>query len=307
MVGSGGSVAEREVDAGDASSSIGPATGAGGAVALDTREAGAETSTSPVPELDAAEVPDAMVGAGGALAIGGSPGTGGAAASNLDGAFAVDLALDSSAGPDSTANRSAWLVVGAGTLGSGDSNVRTRLLGKGFDVTVIADADLASSGSVTAAVVIISSTASSSLVGTTFLSTPVPIMTWESQLFASMGLVDGTASSSSGETATGATALVVNPSAGPLAAGLSGTVTVLSSSLAQINWGVPGAQAIAVAAVSGEASHLAIFAYDQGAQMVGLLAPARRVAFFLTRSSSGALTAEGWKLFDAAVAWLVGS
>jgi hypothetical protein len=39
--------------------------------------------------------------------------------------------------------------------------------------------------------------------------------------------------------------------------------------------------------------------------MYSLAAPARRVGFFLPANSATDLTANGWLLFDAALAWLV--
>jgi hypothetical protein len=41
--------------------------------------------------------------------------------------------------------------------------------------------------------------------------------------------------------------------------------------------------------------------------MFGLVAPARRVASLFSQTSPTSLTASGWLLFDAAVAWLAKS
>jgi hypothetical protein len=58
---------------------------------------------------------------------------------------------------------------------------------------------------------------------------------------------------------------------------------------------------VKVASIVGTPTQIAIFSFERGAQMAGLAAPARRVAFFL--SNTTALNANGWTLFDAAVRW----
>ena len=68
-------------------------------------------------------------------------------------------------------------------------------------------------------------------------------------------------------------------------------------------WGVPGIEAIKIATLDNDQTRCAVFAYDKGAQMTGMLAPAKRVGFFLYRKMTSYLTPEGWALFDAAVDW----
>ena len=54
----------------------------------------------------------------------------------------------------------------------------------------------------------------------------------------------------------------------------------------------------------GSAHHSAVFAYERGSEMLGGRAPARRVALFLGNGRViRSLTPDGWRLFDAAVAW----
>jgi len=74
-----------------------------------------------------------------------------------------------------------------------------------------------------------------------------------------------------------------------------------------MGWGVPGGNAIAVAALSKDPDKCTIFAYDTGVEMPGLVAPARRVGLFLFRDTANSFTAEGWSLFDSAVDWSISS
>jgi len=94
----------------------------------------------------------------------------------------------------------------------------------------------------------------------------------------------------------------------PLAAGLApGTVAVLTTPHRQriIGFSEVGPGAIKIATDPQNPAAYAIVAYDKGADMGnGLRAPARRVGFFWHRPA--ATTAEGAKLFQAAVEWLLG-
>jgi hypothetical protein len=114
-------------------------------------------------------------------------------------------------------------------------------------------------------------------------------------------MVDGS-SSSFGQSSRSSSA-VVNAAAGALAAGLSGSVAIFSSAQ-ELNYGVPNDQAITVVSVPNKSTQWAEFAYDTGAQMFGLAAPARRLSFFFAETSPAYANDDGWRLFDAAIAWL---
>ena len=88
----------------------------------------------------------------------------------------------------------------------------------------------------------------------------------------------------------------------PLSAGLDGTVTVYQTPW-RLTWGIPGPGAVAVAALVGRPTQQVIFAYPAGAMMVGLAAPAKRLAFFLHDNPMENLTPEALCLLDAAIAW----
>ena len=58
-----------------------------------------------------------------------------------------------------------------------------------------------------------------------------------------------------------------------------------------------------MATVSGDPNKAVIFAYEAGAEMVGLTAPARRVGFFFQNYDENKYNFRGVNLFDAAVLW----
>jgi hypothetical protein len=97
---------------------------------------------------------------------------------------------------------------------------------------------------------------------------------------------------------------IINPTH-PLAAGLTGTVGVLSTKCRVVRGkGVgPDAIKIATAAVEQDISW-SIFAYEKGGTMAGgFKAPAKRIGFFWHRPS--AATPDGKKLFIAAIEWAI--
>ncbi len=95
---------------------------------------------------------------------------------------------------------------------------------------------------------------------------------------------------------------IINPTH-PLAAGLTGTVGVLSTRCRLVRARNLGPGAIKIATTPEEpTSSWGIFAYEKGAELPGgVKAPAKRVGFFWHRPS--APTPDGRKLFIAAVEW----
>ena len=134
---------------------------------------------------------------------------------------------------------------------------------------------------------------------------PVPLITWEGWLFDDLGMTGLTEEQDYGELTTETSIRVTDPTH-PLAAGLSGdvhTAIVNNGTSNKFHWGVPNQNAIIVATTLANGSRAHIFAYEQGAMMVGLFAPARRVGFHNATGTN--LTLDGWRLFDAAVRWAV--
>jgi hypothetical protein len=221
-----------------------------------------------------------------------------------------DSLLPDSAARDSGPQKpSVLFVVGpSAVLGTGDSVIQAHLVANGYDVTYVREVNLGDSPTVTATMVLISHSITTNNVNNKFRNVAKPVMVWAPALYTNMGLVDGTVPNTQGTTNQifGPTTLNMKAGAGALAAGLSGTVTVLKLP-DQMNYGVPNAQALSVASLPNQSNQWGIFAYETGTQMYGLLAPARRVGFFLSQNGAVSLNANGWALFDAAVAWLAKS
>lgn len=230
------------------------------------------------------------VGTGGRMGSGGRTGSGGSGG----------LASGGTGGA-TVPTKSALFVVASLSLNSGDNAIQSRLVERGFAVALVTDVGVASDPTITQDVVVISRTVLSTNLGTALRTTARPVLVSEPYLLGEMGMVDGT--SSSYGVSSKSSSVVVDSAAGALAAGLSGSVVTFSSSQ-ELNYGVPSAQAITVASVPNRSTQWAEFAYDTGAQMPGLAAPARRVSFFFTETSPAYANSDGWRLFDAALAWL---
>jgi hypothetical protein len=205
-----------------------------------------------------------------------------------------------STGGGGTCNRTALFVVGSLPLGTGDQAVKNVLDYLGFSTT-LADDDLVQAADGNGkGVVIISSTVGSSVVGAKFRDIAVPVLTWEAWIYSAMQMT-GTATTEYGKDGSFTNVNIVN-SAHPLAAGLSGSVTLFDYARA-ISWGKPSGSAIKIAALPTDASKSAIFAYDTGASMVGKTAPAKRIGFYLDNFTGTGMTAMGKGLLEAAILW----
>jgi hypothetical protein len=191
--------------------------------------------------------------------------------------------------------------------------VRDRLQALGFEARIRGAGAPTPEELREASLVLISSTAWSFDVNTQYRDVALPVISWEPSLFDDMGM---TGPEESGECdavkATGE-AIIKDPSH-PLAAGLAGTVQLVSRAPMAHNgrgrqklmmtYGVPGPHAAWIATWPGEPTHALVFAYERGAPMPGLAAaPGRRVGLFLWNDTPTTLTDAGWSLFDAAVAW----
>lgn len=191
----------------------------------------------------------------------------------------------------------------------GDEAVYAEIQALGFNVTLVDDdAVLAGTyGPAQAALVdlvIISSSTGSANVGSTFQSTPTPVMTWERFLYdAGTGFgMTGTTDVHDGIVSTNQLRIV--NSAHPLAGGLpNGTYTVFTA-LQDLVWGevVSPGQVVAEAEVTPGVWKPVLFTYAAGDLMQGgVVAPAKRVAYFLPDTGLGTLTADGITLLHAAI------
>jgi hypothetical protein len=197
---------------------------------------------------------------------------------------------------DNTGLGNALFVVGnPSTLSAGDTEVALRLEGLGFTVTLVDDHDVTPGATAGASFVLLSSTISSGVVGTTFYDVAEPVWVAKPWTLDDMGMT-GPASGVDFGTSPGSIITIDNP-AHPLAAGLDGDVTITSSNKT-VSWGVPGGDGTVVATLDALPT---IFVYDAGALLAdGTTAAGCRLAFSLYRSAPTSFTDEAWTLFDAA-------
>ena len=205
-----------------------------------------------------------------------------------------------------TAIRNILLVTGSSTLNSSETAIKTRLENLGFTVTAkVAGSNQNSAIKTTdadgKAAVVISSTVTPANVGNKFRNVVVPVFNWESDILDDLGMT-GTASGTDFGTTTNQTQVAIIEAAHPMAAGLTGTATVVSAA-SSFTWGKPNTNAAKIASLTSDATKITIFGYETGVAMAVLPAPARRVGFFLTDTNGANLTANGQALFDAAIKW----
>lgn len=216
------------------------------------------------------------------------------------------LITGSAAGsPSFQAAPTVLFVANATNLGAADSAVRTRLQNMGYTVTVKKDTTVITGDATGKALVIISSTVGPANVNTKFKAVTVPVLLWESEVLDDMAMTGPTLGTDYGTT-TGQSAVAIATPAHAMAAGLTGSPAVVSSNQT-FSWGVPNANAVKIATLTGNAGRSVIFGYDTGASMVGYTAPGRRTGFFLHDTTSTAWNTNGQALFDAAVRWSTNS
>jgi DNA-binding protein YbaB len=200
----------------------------------------------------------------------------------------------------------AMLVVGAIPLSAGDETLRARLeQAFGFVVDVRLGSDAIDLIGASKRLIVVSESAVPANVGSKLTTLAVPVLAMNPSLFDDLKLTATTQNTDFGE-ATGQTAIQVVKADHPLAAGLAlGNVTITTAA-AKFAWGKPSANAVQIARVVGSATQSVVFGYESGVAMVGANAPARRVAWLAERDTPPLLTADGLRLFDAAVFWAAG-
>jgi uncharacterized repeat protein (TIGR01451 family) len=184
-----------------------------------------------------------------------------------------------------------------------DEPLRRYLFALGHTVTVRTAAAVQATDANGQDLVIISESTESVEVNTKLRDIAVPIITWEGWLQDDLKMTGAATNSDYGENLKQQTIRIVDATH-PLAAGLTDVITTVTNNRAKFHWGKPNANATVVAVEVGNAQHAMIYAYEQGAQMVGMSAPARRI--FIHNATGPSLTTEGWRLFEAAVNWAVG-
>jgi hypothetical protein len=212
-------------------------------------------------------------------------------------------------GPAVASGAPVLFVVGRIPLQPADERVKERFESLGYRVIAKTGYQVLPSDAAGKALIAISSTSSALDVTDVpgeltakFRGSAVLVVSWEPRLHHDLGMTAGSEHQKDWGGLKDQSRAVVTTPAHPLAAGLSGTVTLLSTP-GRMSWGLVGPDAATIASLEGHPSRAVVFAYEAGARMPGLAAPARRVGFFLFDTTPLHLTPEGWALFDAAVRW----
>lgn len=187
---------------------------------------------------------------------------------------------------------------------AGDNAVQARLVQLGFNVTRVTDTASTSADANGKDLILVSSSVGSGNISTKFTASAVPLICGEQAIYDELGL---DANNAGGATLAGQTQISIVDCTHPLAAGLpNGLSTVLTAPGPVVLLGTPVASAQIVA--RGTDGRASIFAVETGAPLHPARiasAPARRVGIFWEATTF--MTADGLKLFDAAVAWATGS
>ncbi len=199
------------------------------------------------------------------------------------------------------ASKEVLMVVGSTPLAAGDAVVRSRLQWMGYKVTSVLAQAAPASDATGKALVMISSTAAEADVGTKFRDVTVPVMLWQEALYDEMGM---TTSSEHGVAVAETQINLVNLSH-PMSAGMTGQNQSLYSAANNVAWAQPQAAATIVATMASDPTKALAFVYEPGTQMLGLIAPARRVGCFLQDASAAQMAWAGTFLFDEAVNYAI--
>ncbi len=194
------------------------------------------------------------------------------------------------------------VVANAASVQDQDARIRDRLVHLGFSVTLQTAASSQATQAAGKTLVVISESVAPSDVAAKFKSVIVPVILSEPGILDDMGMAGAAWGSQQGSDG-GLTSLQIADPTSPLAAGLSGNVTLATSASTWI-WAKPGAQAKVIARRIDDPTKAALFTYEPGATLFdGTVAAAPRAAFFAGNNSTPALNTEGWRLFDALVLW----
>lgn len=194
-----------------------------------------------------------------------------------------------------------------GTGAPSDKLQLERLQALGFIVTEKTDRTYTAADAAGMTLVFVAESVSSSRIGANLKNIEVPVFYAEPFAMDDVQL----ASAAGGEVgAVPGNEITIKDSTHPIAAGLSGDVAVYTGTGNNMNYANPTAasEAVIVAVAKDDPSKVTIFAYEKGAKNVaGDPVPARQVFFYLFGVLEPAnQTADGWKLFDAAVSWAAG-
>jgi hypothetical protein len=293
--GSGGQATVAGAAGSGAGSVAGSAGLGGGTVAGSTATGGASETAGA-----------ASAGLGGTSAGGTSAGGTNVAGSSAAGASAGGSGAGAGgrtggAGSGSGSLKGYIVITGTGTPTPGDLVMIGRIKAHGFqDLKSVTDLDVTPEMVAGADLVVISSSAESGPFKAKLKDVTLPVLVVEDAEFTLMGMA------TSGNHDAGVSQVTIVPAGAALVGTATGTPT-FSSKPGDLGWGAGTNAATVVigATMPGNPAHAAIFGYEKGAQMSGMVAPGKRAGFAIRETLAANLNADGLKLFDSILEWVL--
>jgi hypothetical protein len=192
-----------------------------------------------------------------------------------------------------------------GDVREADDILISRIRALGLSVTAKNDGAVSGADAGGRAAVVLSNSVASEVVGGVFRDVTTPVILLEERLLGVMKMT-GTRRGEDFSVEDGQTEVDVRDPGQDLADGLPPGRVRVAKCAAQFVWGRPSEDAARVAALADDSTRFPIFAYETGATMVGMPAPARRVGWLAHQATARCLNDVGLRLFDAAVLWAAG-
>jgi hypothetical protein len=243
----------------------------------------------------------AVSGTGGATETGGAPGTGGAPVAGSGGSAGAPM-VDAGMTPPMTGGK-ALLVTGTIPLVGTDVKFEEAFKARGLEVEIVQDKAATPAHAEGKRVIMLSyGMTSTAFKAEDYINVAVPIIVTEQNLLPRLKM-------SAAHGYTGKMTKLTFIADHELAGGFpKGDLEVYSPSQ-EFFWGTPTASGIRIAHLVGQPDKVTYFAYEKGAMMEGVAAPAKRVQFFHASHSPDPidrnlyLNANGLKLLGAAIDW----
>ena len=247
---------------------------------------------------------------GGSVSSGGSPGSGGDTPGGGGGTNASggetgkDATGTTESGPPPVAGGKAMLIVGTIPLVGTDTVFESTLKAHGLEVEIVQEKTATPAMAEGKRLLFFSySMSSTAFNAEPFTNTPVPIIVTEHNLLSRIKMA-----AQHGFTPSNLTKITII-SDHELAGGFpKGDVEVYMKQQ-EMFWGVPSPMAISIAHITGSPTKITYFAYEKGAMMDGVAAPAKGVQFFHATHSPDPidknlyLNENGIKLLGTTIDW----
>jgi hypothetical protein len=215
---------------------------------------------------------------------------------NNDGTVnAIDLSLlVSNWGATGTPTGTALLVTNESTLSAGNQALQSRLVSLGYSVTTRLDS---APVDYTGMDVVVFGSITGGNINGKYANPPIGVVSVDSWTHFGLGTAIGFQNT--------VTTLQVTNTAHPLSGGLSNGNHVVYNTPGYLVWSTNHntATAITIATNPGQPTQPIVFGYEAGSVMVSHYATTRHVGMGLHKDVRANMTAAGWTLFDAAVAW----